>query len=93
MCRKLGKKHWQYIPTQKVEFSDPKEDKDYNKDRLGRPVSRLYRVKLLLEQTFLRDVLWNPQHHSVLGISTKLTASKQKHYDKLDKYFDRTTRG
>lgn len=93
MCRKLGKKHWQYISSEAVRFDDPQEEAKYNKDRLGRPVKNLYRVKLLLEHTFLRDVYWNPQCNHRSGIGARLTPAKQKHYDKLDRYFDRTTDG
>lgn len=91
MSRKLGRKHSQYIDAAKAAA-----EQHAHKDRLGRPVTGLYRVKLLGEHTFLRDVYWNPQvpnRQCDKGISKALTARKHKHYAKLQRYFERTSTG
>lgn len=91
MSRKLGRKHRQYIDT----AASYKEQQD-RKDRLGRSVTHLYRVKLLGEHTLLRDVYWNPQVPCAQcdkGLAKVLTPRKQKHYAKLERYYTRTSTG
>lgn len=88
MCIRLGKKHFQYVG------SDGLKRQKYEKDtRTGRPLDTMYRVRLLNAHTCLRDVYWNPQNNAPEGINKRLTPAKQKLYDKLDKYFDRTSSG
>jgi hypothetical protein len=86
MSRRLGKKHFQYVGTEGLERQ--------KHERMERaPWRRLcdsYRVRLLNDQTYLRDVFWNPQNNNKEGILKRLKPRKQKLYDKLDRYFDRT---
>lgn len=89
MCNKLGKKHFQYVGTDGLDRL--KKDKSH-----WNPQRRLwdtYRVQLLLAQTDLRDVYWNPQHSCRTGIEKQLTRTKSAHYAKLEKYYERTGTG
>ena len=86
MCRRLGKKHFQYVGSEGLERQ--------KKERMIRaPWRRLcdsYRVRLLNDHCYLRDVFWNPQNNNPEGVLKQLTPRKQKLYDKLEKYFERT---
>ncbi|MCY1282875.1 hypothetical protein D9M68_18480 [compost metagenome] len=88
MCIRLGKKHFQYVGTDGLNKLKYEKDK-----RTGRPLDQMYRVRLLNAHTCLRDVYFNPQNNCSEGINKRLTPAKQKLYDKLDKYFDRTSTG
>ncbi len=91
MSRKLGKKHFQYVGTEGLERLK-REKSHWN------PKRRLwdtYMVQSLLTHTWLRDVYWNPQCGvaSSKGILKRLTPAKQKHYAKLERYYDRAGNG
>lgn len=89
MCRRLGKKHFQYVGTEGIE--QLKADKSH-----WNPKRRLfdtYMVQILLAHTNLRDVFWNPQNKSPKGISKGLTRSKAALYAKLQRYYDRAGNG
>lgn len=89
MSRRLGKKHFQYVD------GSGRERQKHERMILA-PWRRLcdsYRVRLLNDHCYLRDVFWNPQNNNSEGILKKLTPRKQKLYDKLEKYFDRTGSG
>jgi len=88
MCNRLGKNHFQYVDGSGL------VRQRYEKDtRTGRSLATMYRVRLLNDHCYLRDVFWNPQNNNRSGILKVLTARKQKLYDKLEKYFDRTNHG
>lgn len=89
MSRRLGKKHWQYIGNEGLELQK-REPTVLNPKRM---VADLYRVKLLNYHTFLRDVYWNPQQDLREGLAKRLKPSKQKFYDKLERYWHRTGNG
>ncbi len=91
MSRKLGKKHFQYVGNEGLERL--KHDKSH-----WNPKRRLwdtYMVQILLTHTYLRDVYWNPQCGVAnrKGILKTLTPAKQKRYDKLERYYDRSGTG
>ena len=89
MCRRLGKKHSQYVGTEGLEKL--KADKSH-----WNPKRRLfdtYMVQILLTHTNLRDVFWNPQCNNPKGISKGLTRRKASLYDKLQRYYDRAGNG
>lgn len=89
MCRRLGKKHSQYVGTEGLE--QLKADKSH-----WNPKRRLfdtYMVQILLTHTNLRDVFWNPQCNNKKGISKRLTRRKASLYDKLQRYYDRAGNG
>ncbi|QTH80482.1 hypothetical protein PA10_00284 [Pseudomonas phage pPa_SNUABM_DT01] len=89
MCKRLGKKHFQYVGTDGLDKL--KQDKSH-----WNPKRRLwdtYRVQILLAHTNLRDVYWNPQHKTPAGIEKKLTRAKAAYYAKLEKYYERTGNG
>lgn len=83
MCNRLGKKHRQYVGTEGLER--------LKKECLIRnPKVKLfdtYRVQILLTVTGVMDVYWNPQQKCKSGISKRLTNSKMRHYQKLDRYW------
>lgn len=83
MCNRLGKKHRQYAGTEGLER--------LKKECLIRnPKVKLfdtYRVQILLTVTGVMDVYWNPQQKCKSGISKRLTNSKMRHYQKLDRYW------
>jgi hypothetical protein len=89
MCRRLGKKHPDYIGP------EPLQQQKYEKSHWNpkRPLSDTYMVRILNDHTFLRDVLWNPQCNNPQGISKVLTRSKAALYAKLEKYYDRAGNG
>lgn len=86
MCRRLGKKHRQYVGTDGLT--------KMKHERMIRAPHRAlidsYRVCILLDHTNLRDIYWNPQHNSKEGISKRLTKRKASFYAKLEKYYGRT---
>lgn len=86
MCNRLGKKHFQYVGTEGLE----RQKKERMIRAPWRSLADSYRVRLLNAQTNLRDVFWNPQNNNREGILKRLTPTKQKFYDKLEKYFERT---
>jgi len=91
MCTKLGKKHFQYVGTEGLERLK-REKSHWN------PKRRLwdtYMVQNLLTHTCLRDVYWNPQCGVACskGILKTLTPTKQRHYAKLERYYDRASTG
>jgi hypothetical protein len=89
MCRRLGKKHFQYVGPEGLESQK-------HERMLRAPHRRLcdsYMVCILNDHTNLREVFWNSQHDSPLGVSTRLTERKQKLYEKLQRYYDRASTG
>lgn len=64
MCTRLGKKHHQYVGTEGLQ----KLKKDRTHPNPKRRLIDTYRVRLLLEHTYLRDVFWNPQNDNLKGI-------------------------
>ncbi|MNN34142.1 hypothetical protein D3C81_1479350 [compost metagenome] len=89
MCRRLGKKHHQYVGPEGL------ERQKYEKSHWN-PKRRLcdtYMVRILNDHTFLRDVFWNPQCNDPQGISKPLTRRKAKLYAKLENYYDRAATG
>lgn len=89
MCRRLGKKHFQYVGTEGLERQ--KHEKMHRAPH--RSLCDSYMVCILNDHTNLRDVLWNPQHRSPQGISTRITKRKKKLYGKLQQYYDRASTG
>ncbi|MNP89162.1 hypothetical protein D3C85_15650 [compost metagenome] len=89
MCRRLGKNHFQYVGTEGLERLAVEKSHWNPKTRL----SKMYRVNILLTETALRDVLWNPQCNHRSGISAKLAPAKQRLFDKLNRYLDRSHLG
>jgi len=89
MCTRLGKKHHQYVGTEGLQ----KLKKDRTHLNPKRRLIDTYRVRLLLEHTYLRDVFWNPQNDNLKGIGKTLSRRKMSHYIKLEKYFGRTGNG
>ena len=89
MCNRLGKKHRQYVGTEGLER--------LKKECLIRnPKVKLfdtYRVQILLAVTEVMDRYWNPQQNCKSGISKRLTNSKMRHYQKLDRYWSISTSG
>jgi hypothetical protein len=84
MSRKIGKGHWQYRPPYV-----PCDD-EARFDRLKRPVQRLYCYRILEEQALLHSVYWcdkNPYREA------PISKRKQAHYDKLEKYYNRSHKG
>lgn len=86
MCRRLGKKHFQFVGTEGIERR--------KKERMIRAPHRFlcdsYRVHILDDHTNLRDVFWNPQCNHPKGIEAGLTPRKMKLYAKLERYYNRT---
>lgn len=89
MCRRLGKKHFQYVGTEGLE--------QQKKERMIRAPHRFlcdsYMVCILNDHTNLREKLWNPQNNNPQGIAKPLRHSKQKHYAKLLRFYDRASTG
>lgn len=90
MCRRLGKKHHQYVGGEGL------RRQRYEKSIWsGRPLASTYTVRILNDHCYLRDVFWNPQHDVVdsQGVFKRLTPRKQKLYIKLERYYDRSFNG
>lgn len=89
MCNRLGKKHHQYVGTEGLER--------LKKERLIRnPKVKMfdtYGVQILLAVTEVMAVYWNPQQNCKSGVSKRLTNSKMRHYQKLDRYWSISTSG
>lgn len=89
MCRRLGKKHPDYIGPEGLERQKHERSHWNPKRRL----SDTYMVRILNDHTFLRDTFWNPQCNNPKGISKGLTRRKASLYDKLQRYYDRAGNG
>lgn len=91
MSIKLGKKHVQYVDSTGLDRLKQERSHWNPKRRLW----DTYCVQILLTQTALRDVHWNPQCGAACSKDTlkPLTPSKQRHYDKLERYYDRSHTG
>lgn len=83
MCNRLGKKHRRYVGTEGLER--------LKKERsIRNPKVRLfdtYRVQILLTIAGVMDAYWTPQQNCKSGLSKRLTNSKTRHYQKLDRYW------
>ncbi len=89
MCRRLGKKHFQYVGTEGLERLK-------HKKMIRAPHRSLcdsYMVCILNDHTNLRDVFWNPQCNHPKGIEAGLTPRKMKLYAKLETYYRRASTG
>lgn len=89
MCRRLGKKHFQYVGSEGLE-------RQKHEKMIRAPHRRLcdsYMVCILNDHTYLRDVFWNPQNNNPAGIQKKLTRRKAELYLKLEKYYARAGSG
>ena len=89
MCRRLGKKHFQYVSTEGLERLK-------HKKMIRAPHRSLcdsYMVCILNDHTNLRDVFWNPQCNHPAGIEARLTPRKVKLYNKLQSYYSRASTG
>ena len=89
MSRRLGKKHYDYIGDDGINAL--KHTKSYRNPKVR--LFDMYRVKVLLTETYMRDLYWSPQQRCRQGISKDLKPSKMKLYQKLGRYFDRSHTG
>lgn len=89
MCRRLGKKHFQYVGTEGLERL--KHEKMIRAPH--RSLCDSYMVCILNDHTNLRDVFWNPQCNHPAGIEARLTPRKVKLYNKLQSYYSRASTG
>lgn len=78
MCRKLGKRKSNTIPMKSF------------KDRLGRPVERLYSYKMLVSHTALMGKLWSEQCRTA---DSRILPIKLKRFRKLESYWLRSHSG
>lgn len=82
MCKRLGKKHRQYVGNVGMERLS-KTPSDRNPKVM---LAKTYLVNVLFTGTCLRDVLWNPQQNCKQGINKTTKPSKAKLYRKLERY-------
>lgn len=83
MCNRLGKKHHQYVGAEGLERLK-------KESLICNPKVKLfdtYSVQILLAVTEVMDAYWNPQQNCKSGVSKRLTNSKMRHYQKLDRYW------
>lgn len=90
MCRRLGKKHPQFVGTEGLERQ--KHEKMIRAPH--RSLCDSYMVCILNDHTNLREKLWPSQHtRKKNSVENRLTPSKRRYYAKLEHYYARSANG